>query len=218
MLDFDTVMERIKDVLSKEIGDRKVYNKDVAAALGITPEHLSVLKKRQKLPLKEILDFCARRSISANWLLYDQDPHSLCEKTDRFVYVRYFKEIGASAGGGALNYELQSDRLYIDEKIVAMLGGKQSLAHIEALHVRGDSMEPLLKDGSIVFLDRRQKDVKKGGIFVVSTNVGLFIKRVVLRLDGRVELLSENREYSPELFLPEEIEVVGKVVGVVEKV
>ena len=218
MLDFETIMERIKDILSKEIGNRKVYNKDVAAALGIKPEYLSMLKKRDRLPLKEILDFCAKRGVSANWLLYDQDPWSLCENTENYRYVRYFKEIGASAGGGAFNYETIEDRLYLDPKVVELLGGEYVLSGIDAIHVWGDSMEPTIKDGSIVFVDRSNKDIKKGGIFVVQTPFGLFIKRIKLRLDGKIELLSDNKEYSPELISPEELEVSGKVIGVVEKI
>ncbi len=218
MLSFEAVMERLKDILSKEIGERKVYNKDVAQALGITPEYLSMLKKRNRLPLQEILDFCAARSISANWLLYDQDPHSLCERTEKFAYVRFFKEVNASAGGGAINYEIVADKLYIDMKIVEVLGGERELRFIEAIKVSGDSMEPLLKDGSIAFVHKGQREIKKGGIFVINTPYGLFIKRVRLRMDGKVELISENKEYAPELFDPHEIEVTGKIVGVVEKV
>jgi len=188
----------------------------VAAALGITPEHLSMLKKRGRLPLEQILDFCAARSISANWLLYDQDPKSLCESTDTFIYVRYFREVDASAGGGAFAYETLTERLLLDPKIVELLGGRSVIGRIEAINVAGESMEPTLKDGSIAFVDRGRKDIKQGGIFVVSTNYGLFIKRVILRLDGRIELASDNKEYGSELLMGDEVQIIGRVVGVVE--
>lgn len=216
MLTIEEVIERLKDILSKEYGERKIFDKDVAKALGITPEHLSMLKRRQKLPLPELLDFCARKRININWLLYDQDPHSLCEETQKFIYVRYFKDIGASAGGGAFNYESEVERLYIDEKIAQMLGGRPDF--IEAVNVIGDSMEPLLRDGSIVFVDRSLNDIKRGGIFLIATTAGVFIKRVRLRVDGKVELISQNPSYSTEVIEPETLNVIGKVVGSVEKV
>ncbi len=216
MLQIEEVIERLKDILSKE-QEGKVYDKDVAKALGISPEYLSILKKRKKIPFKEILDFCAKRQININWLLYDQDPHSLCDATDRFIYVRYFKEIHGSAGGGAFNYESESEKLYIDEHIANILGGPKRIRHIEAINVLGDSMEPELKEGSIVFVDTLAKDIKKSGIFLISTNAGLFIKRVRLRTDNKIELISSNASYPVEIVQPDEMIVVGKVVGVVER-
>jgi len=218
VLSIEEVIERVKDILSKEFGERKIYDKDVAKALGITPEHLSMLKRRRKLPLPELLDFCASRKININWLLYDQDPHSLCEETQKFVYVRYFKDIGASAGGGAINYESEEERLYIDEKVAQMLGARSRLKYIEAINVIGDSMEPLLRDGSIVFVDRSMRDINRGGIFLIATEAGVFIKRVRLRVDGKIELISQNPNYSTEVVEPENIQIIGKVIGSVEKI
>ncbi|WP_200763244.1 S24 family peptidase [Nitrosophilus alvini] len=217
MLSFDEVTERVKDILSKELGERKIYDKDVAKVLGVTPEYFSMMKKRKRLPIEELANFCAARNISINWLLYDQNPASLCEPTEKFAYVKYFKEINASAGGGALNYEESAQKLYLDPELIRFFGGEKRLKDIEALNVIGDSMEPLLKDGSIVFIDRSQKDIRKGGVFVISTNAGVFIKRVALKITGEIELISENRSYPKESVLPEEIKIIGKVMGALEK-
>ncbi|WP_281951973.1 S24 family peptidase [Nitrosophilus kaiyonis] len=216
MLSFIEVMDRIKDILSSEMGDKKVYDKDVAKILGLSKEHFSVLKKRGKIPLKEVANFCAKRDISINWILFDQNPKSLCNSTEKYAYVKYFKDINASAGGGAINYDSEEEKLYLDENIIKILG-KENIKNIEALNVIGDSMEPMLKDGSIVFIDRTQKDIKKGGVFVISTNGGVFIKRVVLKTDGSVELISENPLYPKENINIDEIIILGKVVGSVEK-
>jgi DNA-binding Xre family transcriptional regulator len=60
-MDFEKIIEKIKDIISTEIGNRKVLNKDVANALGITPENLSILKKRNKIPFKEIALFLKKK-------------------------------------------------------------------------------------------------------------------------------------------------------------
>ncbi len=218
MVKFETVLERLKDILSKELGERRVYNKDVAQALGISAENLSMLKKRGKMPLREILDFCAKRSISINWLLYDQHPDTLSDTTQRYIYVKYFKEINASAGGGAFNYETKMEKIALDREFIRIMGLNGQAKHLEAINLIGDSMEPLLKEGSVVFVDTSQKDIKKGGIFVISTHMGLFIKRVVLKLDGKVLLVSENKEYAEEEVDMESIRIKGKVIGAVDKI
>ena len=105
MPDILTVLHKVKDILSQEVGDRKVFDKDVAEALGINQLTLATMKNRAKIPYKEILEFCAKRKISINWLLFDQVVESLQAETDKFAKVSYFRDIYASAGGGALNEE-----------------------------------------------------------------------------------------------------------------
>jgi phage repressor protein C with HTH and peptisase S24 domain len=55
---------------------------------------------------------------------------------------------------------------------------------LEAIHVDGESMEPTLQDGSIVFIDRTQTNINKNGIFIASTAGGLFIKRIQQRVQA----------------------------------
>ncbi len=86
MVDIHEIIERIKDIIAHETGDRKVLDKDVAEALGITPEHLCMLKLRKRVPLEIIARFCAKRHICINWMLFDQHPRSLCENTEKFIY------------------------------------------------------------------------------------------------------------------------------------
>ena len=87
MVDICEIIERIKDIIAHDIGDRKVLDKDVAEALGITPQRLFMLKFRKRIPLEEIARFCAKRHICINWLLFDQHPRSLCENTEKFIYA-----------------------------------------------------------------------------------------------------------------------------------
>ncbi len=213
MFDFKDILPRIKDILSKELGDRKVFDKDVADALGINHLTFATMKNRGKIPYEEILNFCAQRKISINWLFYDQMTRSLEEETEKYANVRYFGDIYASAGGGAFNYEEASDTIMLDPQMVERLGGERELKNIDSINVLGDSMEPTFKDGDIIFINRMQDDVRKGGVFVVSTPVGLFVKRLSLRSDGMLELISDNTQYSVEHVPMESVEVIGKVVG-----
>jgi SOS-response transcriptional repressor LexA len=203
-MEFDRIIEKIKDIISEEIGERKVLNKDVANALGITPEHLSMLKKRNKIPFEELAYFCAKRKISLNWLLFDQQIENIITETEKFSKIRYFKDINASAGGGAINFDENYETLYIDKKIIDK--------DLDAINVIGDSMEPTIKDGSIIFIDRTDKNIQNGGIFVVSTPAGVFVKRINLKSNGKIELISDNKLYPSEII--EEAEIIGKVVRI----
>ncbi|MEF3192508.1 MAG: helix-turn-helix domain-containing protein [Campylobacterales bacterium] len=213
MISFQEVVERLKDILSQEMGEKKVFDKDVAMALGITPVNFATLKNRDKIPYEEIIEFCLKRAISINWLLGDQPPESVVEPTNRFNYVRFFRDVKASAGGGAWNDESEWEKLWVAPHVEQMLGGAKAIEKIEAIRVVGDSMEPLLSDGAIIFVDRSMTTIGRGGIYVVATPGGLFVKRLLVKVDGFVELISENPLYPPEKLPPNEIEVLGRVVG-----
>ena len=49
-MELGRVIDNLKDVLSYELGNKRVYDKDVAYALGISKESLSHLKKRNSVP------------------------------------------------------------------------------------------------------------------------------------------------------------------------
>jgi SOS-response transcriptional repressor LexA len=213
MPDILMVFNRVKDILSQEVGERKVFDKDVAEALGINQLTLATMKNRSKIPYKEILEFCAKRKISINWLLFDQVVESLQAQTDKFARIHYFKDIYASAGGGALNEEEEGEMMLLDEELVEKLGGLGAVKHIQAINVLGDSMEPTLFSGDVVFVNREHRNAHKAGIYIVSTPAGLFIKRLQLQANGMVALVSDNESYAPEVMNAMDVEVIGKVVG-----
>ncbi|PID47094.1 MAG: phage repressor protein [Proteobacteria bacterium] len=212
MPNLEEVLGRIKDIISEEIGQKKVYDKDVADILGINKLTLATMKKRQKIPYGQILDFCAKRKISINWLFYNQIIDSLKSETEKFIRVRYFRDIYASAGGGAENYDLQEEFLHVDWQTFSCMNVLDAKS-IEAINVIGDSMEPTLDDQNVVFVDKSQTNINKGGIFIVSTPGGLFIKRLQIKSDGTIDLISDNKSYGVENVRIEDVTILGRVVG-----
>ncbi|WP_295418980.1 LexA family transcriptional regulator [Sulfurovum sp.] len=209
------IIDKLKDVISETMIGKKVFDKDVADALGIPQATFATMKKRNSIPYEEILEFCALKKLSVNWLFFDQAVDMLKAETEKFFQIRYFADIRASAGGGAEVFDENYETITLDEKIMHNMVGMGN-TELEAIHVDGESMEPTLQDGSIVFVDRNQTNINKDGIFIASTTAGLFIKRIRQRADGMVELISDNKNYSPEVLAPDEVSIVGKVVGNIE--
>lgn len=222
MNNFNEIIEKIKDIISTESPSGKVFDKDVAAELGISQATFATMKKRGAIPYKELMEFCARRKISINWLFFDQSAGMLLEETEKFFKIKYFSSVRASAGGGAVGFGENFQSVTVDKLLIKSFYkniSDEELAqkNIEAINVDGESMEPTLKNGSIVFVDRGYNEVSRDGIFVVSTPGGLFVKRLNRKADGSIELISDNQFYSPEIMSEEEVTVVGKVVGEVER-
>ncbi|MFA5453825.1 MAG: LexA family transcriptional regulator [Sulfurimonas sp.] len=213
MKNFLDIVEEIKSIVSTEFNGRKIFDKDVADILGVSQMNFATMKKRNKIPFGELLDFCATKSISINWLLYGQSPESLIEATNRFFMVKYFSNINASAGGGADSDEENVAGIEIPHEFAMMLGGERELKNIEVINVSGDSMEPTFSYNDIVFINRAKTDLQRGGVFTIRTEAGLFIKRVQKRIDGKIDVISDNQVYSTQTLNPDEIEVIGRVVS-----
>ena len=210
---FTEIVEEIKSIVSVDFITKKIFDKDVADILGITQMNFATMKKRNKIPFTELLDFCAKKSISINWMLYGQSPESLVEATNKFYMVKYFSDVNASAGGGGDIECEEIEELEIPEQFVFMLGGERELKNIEAINVSGDSMEPTFSYNDIVFINREKKDLGRGGIFTLRTEAGLFIKRIQKRIDGKIDIISDNEVYSTQTLDPNEVEVIGRVVS-----
>jgi len=71
MLDFTEIMARIKKILSEETGE-KVYDKDIAKALGFKASYYAVIKRRHKIPYKAIALFADKNSLSLNWIFFNK--------------------------------------------------------------------------------------------------------------------------------------------------
>lgn len=213
MTTFDDIVERLKDIISATVGSKKVFDKDVATALGVEPINFATMKKRNKIPFKELSEFCARQKISLNWLLFDQAPESLIDITNKYYQVKYLRDVSASAGGGADNYDENAELLTIPDNFVSAMGGEKNLPNIEAINVAGDSMEPTLSDRAIVFIDKGKTDIKKGGIFAIVSESGVFIKRLNQKINGQIEIISDNKDYPVNVASPEDFVVIGKAVS-----
>ncbi len=211
MLDVIKIIDKLKGVLDNE-SDKKVFDKDVSFALNITQANFATIKQRNKIPFSNILDFCAIKKISINWLFYGQDPSSLIDSTDKY-WIKYFPTVSVSAGGGAYDGDDDYEKLEVPPYFTNMLGGVDNVKNIEAINVTGDSMEPTLNSGNIIFLDKTKYDLSKDGIYAFVNENGLFVKRIQKRIDGKLDVISDNKEYPMQIVKKEEINILGKIVG-----
>ncbi len=84
------------------------------------------------------------------------------------------------------------------------------------LKIRGNSMEPRIRDGDVVIV-RRQDDVDSGDVAIVLVNGDEGTCKRIKKSPQGVTLLSSNPAYEPMYFNNEEIErlpvkVIGRVV------
>lgn len=84
------------------------------------------------------------------------------------------------------------------------------------LIIKGDSMEPRMREGDVVIV-RRQTTVDNGDIAVVLVNGNDATVKKFFKYDSGVNLISFNSSYEPFIFTPEQVnnlpvQVIGRVV------
>jgi len=212
MLIAGEIIEKLKDVLSTDGKMGKIFDKDVANALQLSQANFATMKNRGKIPFSNILDFCAIKKISINWLLYGQNPDSLVDSTDKY-WIKYFPSINVSAGGGAYDSEDNFEAINVPPYFISTLGGQGNLKNIEAINVTGDSMEPTLNTDNIIFIDKSKNASFKDGIYAFTTEHGLFVKRIQKRVDGKLDIISDNKDYPKQVLHEGEINLIGKIAA-----
>ncbi|HKR93578.1 S24 family peptidase [Novosphingobium sp.] len=118
--------------------------------------------------------------------------------------------IGASAGAGA---RPENEQVFgtIRFSLHWLRGMGLQVDMLSAIAVTGDSMEPTLRDGDEILVDRTPRPLRDG-IHVVRLEDNLLVKRIDTGRPGLVVLLSDNPAYRSIECRPDEVQVIGRVV------
>ncbi len=118
--------------------------------------------------------------------------------------------LGASAGAGTIAMEEQPIGAF---RFSTQWIRQQGLdpAQLSAIAVTGDSMQPTLRDGDEILVDRTRRALRDG-VYVVRVGDALLVKRLDPGQPGQIVLISDNQVYRPFTLEPDELDVIGRVV------
>lgn len=88
--------------------------------------------------------------------------------------------------------------------------------------VRGDSMEPVIFSGDRVVVDLMDRDIFTGGVYALRIGDQLLVKRLSLRANGNLSVMSDNPRYSTDEINAQEAQQMirdgGSPVGIIGRV
>ena len=131
-------------------------------------------------------------------------------------------EVEASAGPGALadEFVIEKARWFLPEGMIRY-EGDASPDDLRIVRVRGNSMEPEMREGDRLMVDVARRIPATGEMFVLWDGAGLVVKRIEHVRDAdppRLRLKSTNPDYDDYTCDPEEAHIVGKVLWTVRRV
>ena len=116
----------------------------------------------------------------------------------------------ASAGPGALSAEeIPFDAFRFSRRWLREQGLEPAL--LSSIRVMGDSMDPLLRDGDEILVDRTPRAFREG-VHVVRLGEALHVKLLQAVPPDSLRLISKNAAYEPVEVAMSDVDVVGRVV------
>ena len=101
MNEFKIIITKLKEIIKQQLQtDRKVLDKDIAAALNIKAPTLASYKSRNKPPYQAILTYCHDNRLDVRKLLFNEYEPIISYPTpmtveDGKVRVKYFRTLEA---------------------------------------------------------------------------------------------------------------------------
>jgi phage repressor protein C with HTH and peptisase S24 domain len=208
----------------------KLSQGTLASTLGV-PEHKIRDTESGKTKLSPWLALLIERKfyISSEWLLSGKGQKMIEKPSmvanpplsdDDRVPVPYMPETYAGAGGGAINYDNGVEAMTFSREFLRGHLGLKQYTNLHIINAVGNSMEPLIKSGELLFvlpIENEGGAITSGAVYVVNIDNSVLVKRLEHNPKTKaITLISDNKDYAPVAIEGNELDsciVIGRVVG-----
>lgn len=228
-MNMEKIINRIKDhynlksepAISKELGmPLSTFRDNYTKAI----ESSTKVRTTANMLYEVILKKCIEDDINPNWVFFGKYPKTNNEKeakiiskndlkdyqNDDTVTIPYYTDIRASAGGCNNSDDSETEYIVMPKIFLKDMNTKC----IHAVKIVGDSMEPNIKENSIVFIDTNDKEQLNNAVFVLNYDNEVYIKRLEF-IGDMILLKSDNIVYNTMNAKEKEITIIGKVKNTV---
>ena len=165
-------------------------------------------KNDSEFPLEELIEIERKLVLPSGSLAGIQT-------NDSSIILDYIHIAPSCGRGTVVMDEADVTPVRIGKEVIKDIWKVSSPEVLKLFKASGDSMENTIEDGNILLVDTSRTDYHNGGIYVLTINNDWFVKRLRLKINGDLEIISDNPKYEPEVLRPNtdiEINVVGRVI------
>ncbi|PHI32747.1 phage repressor protein C [Budvicia aquatica] len=189
---------------------RTAFLLPIAKALNIRPEWLAEgvgemretsIKQRDGVPMSELVEIPIITWDSSDPLENDE------------VEIPFYKSIELAAGNGrCVNEDYNGFKLRFSKATLRRYGAEAKYA--AAFPVSGDSMAPVIPNGSTVTIDRNHTKIVDGGIYVIEQDELFRVKLLYRQPGGKLIIRSYNSsEFPDETADIDTVKIIGRVIN-----
>ena len=194
---------KISEKINKLLKEKDMTQQELADAIGVKQSTVSLWARGKTEPggevVKKIFEVYGFDLLGIGVTL---DLESDC------VYIKFYEDIRVSAGCGIDNHCEGYELVKIDRKL---LNPKVNPAKHHAIRASGDSMEPTIKDGDVIFVEPFAGDFANNRVYIIKRQDDVFVKRLKKEPTG-YEIISDNPDYLPYKLKDNELTIIGRVV------
>lgn len=226
-----TLAERLKSARNRA----GISQQELGKAVGVTQAAIQKLESGKAKASTKLIDIARFLQVSPEWLLYEEgevssgktkdgvpmsdiraDPVDVWDSssplTDDEVFIPYFSSIELAAGSGHCNNEDYSGhKLKFSRATLRRYGATP--VNVVAFPVHGDSMSPVIPNGSTVVVDTGHKNIVDGGIYAIEQD-DLFRIKLLYRQPGKLLIKSYNTDEFPEEEAEtHKVKIIGRVIN-----
>lgn len=195
----------LEEVLKKiqEFTGKNINQTVLADDLEVSRQYISSLKK-------DALPFNVIRKIEECYAI-----NLIGNSSSDSIAIDYIHITPSCGRGTVVLDDADVTPVRIGKEVIKDIWKVSSPEVLKLFKASGDSMENIIEDGNILLVDTSRTDYHNGGIYVLTINNDWFVKRLRLKINGDLEIISDNPKYEPEVLRPNtdiEINVVGRVI------
>ncbi|MCE1176006.1 MAG: helix-turn-helix domain-containing protein [Burkholderiales bacterium] len=194
--------------LRTAIKNRDITQANLVEKLDISGQTLQQWLRDDNYPsIPNLLNLSEELDTSPAWLLFGTGDE---QRTDIVEIPEY--DVKFSGGNGNLIFEeMEPSRsaYYRREWFV-----KHGINPADCIRgrVKGDSMVGTLWDDDIVLIHRGETEIYDGRVYAIRIGHNLRVKRLQLKTDGTVKLISDNDSFDDEIVpMDDDFQVIGRV-------
>ncbi|EIO4564137.1 helix-turn-helix transcriptional regulator [Vibrio parahaemolyticus] len=188
--------------------ESKGLNQDELADLvGVTKSTISQWELEKTFPKHRNLNSLAKHlDVTVSYL--ERGEVSTESSIENVRAIPFYHEVKAAAGSGCINFSEEVRYIQVDDLPRSNNDG------LICLLASGESMEPLIKHGSLLIVDTKKKNIIDGKIYVFCQEDLLRVKLFSYE-KNRLKVSSYNQRYIDEYYRFDETEnlrIIGQVV------
>ncbi len=194
--------------------------RELALLLEVKSSAISQAKRRKVIPRAWITKISEKMSLTPEWIKTGNGEKYFDDFSNKNNSFEVIPKVMAhlSAGDGSFDVDQNISEYYSFQK--AWLRSKGNPHNMVLVDISGNSMEPELKDGDTVLVDRSKNEILAGAIYAIGVEDTVLIKRIE-KLPDKLVLISDNAKYSPTFITGDDINrvrILGKVIWVCREI
>ncbi len=211
---------------------KKLTQAELANMLGVTPQSVQQWESSTEPRKSRLTTLASILDADVNWLLFGEtlkkgsnqvpsesewttitqwDSNMPLDSNE--VKVPFLKDIEFACGNsGCIDADYNSFKLRFSKATLSRIGAPTDGSTIVCFPAKGDSMEPVIPDGTAIAVDISNKKIIDGKVYAIEQDGLKRLKCLYRRPRGKLLIRSYNRdEYEDEVADEDQVNIIGRM-------